>query len=363
MRACRMLWIVSFASAFVAGCGEREESSSSGGEEAAQVVENIDAKERREAANLKVAVDPVEVEIGKFSAEIRKMFEERRFADLDAKAAELRAGQALFGDGSWKIRKFYAALELPDNANSAKWKADGAIHEEWLKAKPSAITAHVATAAYHVRHAWNARGSGYASSVTEKRAHYFEKRLASAMEMLQAGRKLPEKDPIWWSIAMSCALGQGWERADYDRLGAEAVAFAPMYHGYDCQRAYWLMPRWYGEEGEWEAFALKAAARKDGLGAEIYARIAIDMIPFFDSVFKESQASWPKAKEGLQEMRRKYPDSVRLVNEAALLATMAEDQAFAKEMFDLLGDSYHPEVFHKKASFAHYRNWARTGKW
>ncbi|RYD33681.1 MAG: DUF4034 domain-containing protein [Verrucomicrobiaceae bacterium] len=312
---------------------------------------------------MRVAVDPVEVEIRAFSGEIRKMFNERRYADLEAKAAELRKGQALFGDGSWKIRKFYAALDLPDDARPADWKADEEIHEEWLKARPTSITPHVAMAAFQVGYAWQARGNGYASSVTEKRAHYFEKRLAAAVTALQAGRELPEKDPIWWNIAMSCALGQGWEREDYEKLVAEALAFAPTYHGYDCQCAYWLMPRWYGQEGEWEAYALKAAARKEGLGDEIYARIAIDMIPFFNSVFKESNASWPKTKKGLQEMRRKYPDSVRLINQAALLATMAEDQAFAKEMYELLGDTWHPEVFRRGNSFAHYRNWARTGKW
>ena len=42
---------------------------------------------------------------------------------------------------------------------------------------------------------------------------------------------------------------------------------------------------------------------------------------------------------------------------------MASDQAYAKEMFDLLGDTYLPSVFPKPASFAHYRHWAETGKW
>ena len=108
---------------------------------------------------------------------------------------------------------------------------------------------------------------------------------------------------------------------------------------------------------------MKAAGRKGGLGVETYARILISMRPFHEQIFRESKASWPKTKEGLQQLRVKYPDSLQLTNEAALLATMASDQAYANEMFDLLGNTYLPSVFPKPERFAHYRHWAKTGSW
>ncbi len=346
------------------GCHKKEVAvDEASANEASGAVENIDATEREAAAKLKVVIDPVQQEIDVFTAATRKLFEERRFEDLDKLAAELRAGKSLFRDGSWKIRAFYKSFECSEEAPANAWKAGERIHEEWVAAKPASITAQLAHANFLVNYAWFARGSGYASTVSERENFSFGKRLDSALEILKSSRSFPEKDPMWWNVALTTALGQGWPKADFDRLLDEAVAFEPEFYRYDYQRAYSLLPRWYGEPGDWEAYALKAAARKDGLGVETYARIVIGMRPFHDQIFRNSKASWPKTKEGLQQLRKKYPDSLAFINEAALLATMASDQAYAKEMFELLGDTYLPAVFRKPESFTHYRHWAQTGSW
>ncbi len=339
------------------GCEpERSESET-------EIPENIDRAEMDAAAKLKIATDPVATEIAAFSVDVRKLFDDRRFDDLEKLAAELRTNRSLFGDGSWKIRQFYIAFEPSDEEADRAWKAVDKIHQEWIQAKPGSITAHVAHANFYVNYAWFVRGSGYASSVSERENFSFEKRLESALKVLQACREFPEKDPMWWKVALTTALGQGWPKKAFDQILDEAVAYEPTYPGHDSQRAYSLLPRWYGEPGDWEEHALKAAERKGGLGAEAYARIVISMISFHDQIFRESKASWPKTKEGLQQLRAKYPDSLEITNQAALLATMASDQAYANELFDTLGDAYLPSVFRKPESFAHYRNWAKTGAW
>lgn len=365
MTPTRALFLVPFAIACLTGCEEREESgtSGSGGGNSKTVGENIDAQERKEARKLKAVKDPIKEEIAGFQEGYRKLLAERRFDELEKAAEDFRTTKETFRDGTWKLHEFYAALELPDEAETADWKRVGEIHEAWIAAKPESITAHVAHAAYLVGYAWHARGNGYASSVTEKRAMYFEKRLESALKVLVKSREFQQKDPMWWNAALTTALGQGWPEDQYDQLVAEAAAYEPTFYWQDNQRAYSLLPRWYGEDGDWEAYALEAAERKGGLGAESYARIVINLQKFYGNIFRESKASWPKTKEGLQQLRKKYPDSLTFINQSALLATMASDQAFAKEMYDLLGDTYLPEVFPRKASFAHYRNWARTGSW
>lgn len=354
--------IVCLLAAFV-GCLTACREEEAAVDEGTGAVENIDPAEREAAAKLKVVKDPVQQEKQAFNGATRKLFEERRFEELEKLAAELRAGKTLFRDGSWKIREFYKSFECADEEPAKAWKAVERIHEEWIAAKPASITAQVAQANFLVNYAWFARGSGYASTVSERENFSFEKRLEAALQVLKNSRSFPEKDPIWWQIGLKVALGQGWPAKAFDELLDEAVAFEPQFYGYDFQRAYSLLPRWYGEPGDWETYAMEAAERKGGLGAEIYARIVIGLLPFHGQIFRESKASWPKTKEGLQQLRKKYPDSLELVNHAALLATMACDQAYAKEMFELLGDTYLPSVFPKRTSFAHYRNWARTGSW
>jgi hypothetical protein len=127
----------------------------------------------------------------------------------------------------------------------------------------------------------------------------------------------------------------------------QAKAFEPKFWAYDIARARSLLPRWYGEPGDWEAYAEQAAGRPDGLGAEIYARIVMDLHGYYDNVFRETKASWLKVRQGLSEMRQKYPRSFDLLNQTALLSTLGGDRELAKETFGKLGDSYLPSVWGK----------------
>ncbi len=326
-------------------------------------VEHIDAEQKAAASKLQPAKDPVDEEIYAYRIEVRQAYNNRRFDDLEAQAKELRASKPLFGNGSWKIVQFYAAFECRDEEPDSMWELHDRIHKDWIAAKPTSITAHVAYAGFQIDYAWKARGTTYADKVTSEGWALFEHRLAAAHDVLVKARALPEKDPVWWLKALRVALGAGMSKAQYDQLLAEAVAFEPKFWGYDNARAYSLLPRWYGQEGDWEAYAAHAAARPDGLGPESYARIVISLRAYYDNVFRDTKATWPQTREGLERMRAKYPDSLDILSESALLATMAEDRALARELFERLGDRYLASVWRKPERFAHYRHWAETGQW
>ena len=108
-------------------------------------------------------------------------------------------------------------------------------------------------------------------------------------------------------------------------------------------------------------YAEEAAARPDGLGNEIYARIVMSLRGYYKNIFHETKASWPRARAGLDQMRQRYPRSLDVINETALLAVMANDHALAKEMFDKLGDQYFSDVWEKPEYFVRSRKWAQGG--
>ena len=85
---------------------------------------------------------------------------------------------------------------------------------------------------------------------------------------------------------------------------------------------------------------METAARPDGPGVELYTRIVFRLRRFYENIFRETQVSWPKTKEGLQVLLEKYPESLAILSEAAMLATMAEDREMAKPLFDRIGDRY-----------------------
>lgn len=327
-------------------------------------VENIDTSERIAAASLTIAVDPVAQEIRVFQAVTRGAFDEKRFGDLETVAAELRKADAVFRDGSWKSYQFYEAID-----NRFHWGEDGFLtdletFQAWETAFPESITQRIALAKFLVSYAWHARGSGYADAVTEEGWKRFGARLKKADEVLKSVMSGPEKDPYAWVVALDIARGLGPARAEFDRLVAEARSAAPQYWHVETRMAFSLIPRWYGKEGDWEAFAPEASKQENGLGAEVYARIVISLADYYADVFRDAKdPSWKLTREGLEALRKGYPESVTLENWCAKLGTMGRDQEFAKASFERLGDSFVEEVWSKPEQFVHLRGWARTGKW
>jgi hypothetical protein len=325
--------------------------------------EHIDGNEKAQATALASIADPIVQEIVGFRGSVRDSLVAGNFDELDRQAEELRTSKALFANGSWKLTQFYTAFEGNDNEPASRWEALDKKHREWIAAKPDSITARVAYATFLADYAWYARGSGFANTVTQEGGRLFGERLEAAGKELEAGAALPQKDAYWFRILMRVGLGQGWTPKDFDELTNDALAFEPTFWGYDVARANSLLPRWYGNPGDWEAFAEKSAQRPGGLGAEVYARIVISQLGYFENIFRESRASWPRTKEGLDILRKKYPDSLEILSQAALLGTMAQDQPYAKAAFAALGDRYVRGIWPSRQSFVHYRNWARTGRW
>lgn len=315
-----------------------------------------------ELAKLHPVKDPVVEEIYVFRLETRQAYNNSRFDELEAKAVELRASKAVFDNGSWKIGNFYTSFECRYDEPESMWQLHERIHKDWITAKPDSITARVAYANFLADYASHARGSGYASTVTKDGWRFFAERLDTARSVLKEARALNEQDPFWWSVSLRVALGQSWPKAEYDALVAEAKSFEPGFWGYDTARAYSLLPRWYGEPGDWEAYASRAAVDERGAGVEVYARITIQLYMFYTNIFRETQASWPKTRKGLEQLHQKYPRSLEIVNWTAMLATLAEDRALAKEMFAVLGDTYLPSVWGKPEKFLLARKWAEAGK-
>jgi hypothetical protein len=325
--------------------------------------ENIDAAEKAAAANLKASKCPIQEQIYAFRVQVRQAYNKRQFDELESIAADARQKKELFGDGSWKLVQFYYAFECDEDEPESMWKLHDEIHRAWVKAKPASITANVALADFLVDYGWKARGAGFAHTVTEEGWRLFRERLAAARQVLREGSALAEKDPYWAKVALVVARAQGWDAADVDKLVDEAAAAEPTFWLYQTERATSLMPRWHGEPGDWERYAEKAAADPKGLGPEIYARIVLELHGYHDHIFRETKASWLKTRDGLRKLREKHPASVALLSSSALLGALAEDRAFAKEMFDQLGMTYLPRVWGKPTRFTHVKHWAETGNW
>jgi len=296
-------------------------------------------------------------EIEAYRLSTRQLYNSSRFDELEALAEKARKTKARFGNGSWEIYQFYGCLECRDDEPESMWQLHDAIHKRWIEAKPDSITARVAHADFFISYAWHARGSDFADSVTRDGWRLFGDRLAEAQKVLSAAKKLDSKCPMWWRVEMTVAVGQGWNRAKFDELFAEARKIEPEFWNYDLARANYLLPRWHGKPGDWEEAAEKEIDRP-GLGVEGYARVVMWQHGYYENVFRETKVSWPKTRDGMDALRRKYPESQEILNLYALFACQAGDRALAQKLFGEIGGRIWPSTWFDKNEFIRYRNWA-----
>ncbi|WP_269542389.1 DUF4034 domain-containing protein [Cerasicoccus fimbriatus] len=326
-------------------------------------VEHIDADERRQAALLTPTLGPIMKEVRLFRADVRSSFENGNYEALDQQAGELAEGKQVFDNGSWKIHQFYVGIGERFGRSEDQFLHDKRRLERWMEQRPDSTTARIAYADFLTEYAWHARGSGYASTVTNEGWRKFGSRLQEANEVLSPMWDSENLDPYWGSVMLRIALGQGWDAGDYRKLMSYLHASYPKYWGYDVSRAYSLLPRWHGEEGDWERFAKITSERPDGLGSEVYARIIIRMAGFYGNIYRETDAQWAPTKEGLEILLEKYPDSLTILNSAARVAVLGNDQEMAKALFEKIEDNYVDSCWKNTEQFVHYRTWARTGNW
>ena len=279
-----------------------------------------------------------------FAKEVRALFEKDDFAAIERMGNELRTDKTRFPGGFWKLTSFYAGLSAGDGSSAeahdeAEWRSWFARMDAWGKAFPDSITLPPARAHALVNYAWEARGGGWANTVREAGAKQFGERLEQARAVLDKAAKLPVRCPHWYRAMQGVALGQGWDRKEYERLFAEAVAAEPEYLDFYFSKALYLMPRWYGEPGEWERFADESARRTAATGGMVmYTRIAWINSTFYDNLFKETRIEWPKMKQGWLDLEKRWPDSAWNLNNFCKFAVAAGDKETVAALLKRIGD-------------------------
>jgi hypothetical protein len=299
----------------------------------------------------------------RFGGDIQRLLLAARYDSLEAIAESLRNRNARWPDGGWKLRTFYNhGFDISlRNATEADWQTHIRKLREWNAASPNSITAPVALAYALRNYAWKARGDAVANEVSEEGWRQMRQRLAEARAVLVQARKLPRVCPGWWMTAQGVALGEGWDRRIYEQLFQEAVRTEPSFENYYERKAIYLLPRWHGKVGEWEAFADTVANQLPApLGDQMYARMVWYTHRYLgdENVFEVSQISWDRTRQGLEELVKAYPTSLELRSIFAYLAWKAADQPTARTQFIELGPRIDLGVWEDRPEFMEARKWA-----
>jgi len=274
-------------------------------------------------------------------------------AGLEALAAELRASRESLDSGTWDLAVFYdAAVEVPDEEEDARQAMD--FYERWARESPRSITAQVCLAKALISYAWNARGSGWASTVTKEGWRLMRERLAEAWEVLDRARTLEEKCPGWYAAAQGVALGQGWDRDRYLGMVDEAIVGEPTYGTYYTNTCYWLFPRWYGRKGDFEKWiAGQADAAPPDQSDWQYARLvwlAGRNRMNSEMVFARGRLDWDRTRRGFEAWLKEMPDNLAVRSQFLYLALLANDRETVRQQFDVIGGKYVPAIWQSRKS-------------
>lgn len=291
----------------------------------------------------------------------RDLLYQEKFDELEKLAREFRRTKAKLPDGTWKLLFFYEGFSAPKNKSSDGWKRFIDKFDKWLKKYPGSVTARNAAAYAWMEYGWDARGGGYASSVSDEGWRLLNERLKKSYSLLEKKPARPSDDcPERYNLLLGLATAQGWARPQYEALFHEAITFEPTYLAYYLEKAGYLEPKWHGEEGEWQKFARDAVSLTPASeGKAVYMRIlgTAWMEKSFKS-FSEDGISWELMKQGFIDTERNSPDSPWNLNNFCKFACLAGDKETAQRLFKRIGDRPYMEAWEKRAEFEKWQKWA-----
>jgi membrane associated rhomboid family serine protease len=265
-------------------------------------------------------------------------------------AAGCRA-QQLFIDGDYRtldawLEKSSAKLEdLPDGSSTLEGIAGGLSElfdfgglqpaevwghlADWRHAVAGSVYAELMEVKYLEAWAWAARGSGYASSVSQQGWAIYAHRLTMARSGLEEIGARSTGRELWYTLSLRIGLAQSKSidelRGLFDAGVKVAPGYLPLYRA--MLRA--LMPRWGGSYEQVDQFITQLTTHQnDDRDFEMYARLYwlfAGLERDDANIFADGRAKWPDMWRGFRQMMQAYPHSDLVPNAFARFACLAED--------------------------------------
>lgn len=316
--------------------------------------------------NLPFAVTVVEIdesqEWRRLAAVALTYFQKHDYDELEKLAEEGRSASDAWPDGNWRVVPVYIGLELSSEQADSAWLARQDALKAWIAARPESITARVALARNLMAYAWKARGTGYANTVSDEGERLFEERLGQAASVLTEAKDLKARCPVYWTTLMKVALGLGLNKTQFDRICQHTWEAYPDYTPAYVQRGVYLLPRWYGEEGEWVADLADSADKLGGEKGDIlYAQVAWSLRGYSEkkNVFEDNEKlSWKRVDRGWDALEKKFPDSLEAVHVHGHMAGLAGDREKARKCLMKTEGKVTLSVWSSKGEFVDFANWA-----
>jgi hypothetical protein len=304
-----------------------------------------------------------------YAGTIAQMLKDEKFAELDCLADRARSNKERFPGGAWKIHELYGGLYEPvqypvKHATQDDWNNLLQRLQKWVTARPQSVTARVALARTYITYAYDARGNGFANTVSDSGWKLFENRTTQAKQILDEASSLPTKCPEWYVDMLLVAQNQGWGADRARALFDEAFKFEPGYYYNARVLASYLLPKWSGEEGATEKFTQEVADRVGGSqGDALYFEIAsADYV--ICGCGDNPKMSWERIEKGFESSEKLYGVSMLNLNRIAYLSTHfgRTDPIVADKVLGRIGEQWDEATWETQEDFENVKKWAAYTK-
>ena len=229
--------------------------------------------------------------------------------------------------------------------------------DKWLGERPHSAMAHIVSGLHYIHWAWEARGGGLGSTVSDKGIGLFFERLFMAKEQLERAIELENKYADPYVGLMTIAMGTGIEREAIWSYFAKALVHCENHYSAHSSMINAVAEKWGGEEGEMFVVAHQAASKaKEGSHlAGIIAEAHIEQWLYLLMCEEDEQAAIYFREQSVRDdLRNAYEkirktgletaEHIQAFNNYAFCFYMADLNSLAKEVIVKLDGNYveHP---------------------
>ena len=305
--------------------------------------------------------DPTIDGVQEYMRETTALLDQKNYDALEKRARDAWVNKERFSHGRWKLSNFYDAFEPGEKEPESAWQARLQQLNAWILARPNSGPAYIALAEFFTNYAWRARGGGWANSVTQQGWTLFRQRLNAAYQVLERGRNVAARDPGYWNIYQTVAMGLDWPLFRRQEIFRNGLAVAPDYVPLYTTYAYTITPRWGGKPGQIKELADQAVQVSGGPGEEIYAWIAFQMDELSEDPARLAKLEWPRIEAACNKLLEKYPDEPSIISRFAMLAVRYGDATLARKLFADLDDRVDMRVWDSVDDYKKHYNHVHPG--
>ncbi len=227
------------------------------------------------------------------------------------------------------------------------------VAEVLTQGRPDSRVSLVLKGAVYISYAWDARGSGWASSVTEEGWRLMRERLAESEAALTRAWEKDPSDAQAATLMIGVELGQGKGRPAMETWFRRAMEADPDNLEACKKKIYYLEPKWHGSADDMIEFGRQLLA-----GGNWEARLPFQLMDAHLTLagyekdkpaYYQREEVWKDVQAVYETYLARHPDSAQDRTWYAKLASYCGRHREANRQFEILGDKAVVSVFANRA--------------